>query len=86
MPEYMQKTQNGIPTGDTDWSKLFMGFAMAFVFVLQAWHGMQVQDLKANVVPRAEFESKHSQLMQRDEILAALKALNDRMDANDAKR
>lgn len=76
MPDFAKK-----PNGDVDYGKLFMGFAVAFVYVLQAWHAMQLSDVKAEVVPRSEYETKHAQLMQKDVILDALNKLSDRMDA-----
>jgi len=51
MPEMIQKTDHlGHPTGDVDWSKIFMGFAMALVFVMQQWHSIQMSDIKADMV------------------------------------
>ena len=85
MPEYMQKTMGGVPTGETDWSKIFMGFAMALVFVMQQYHSMQLADVRAEVVPRAEYEKKHEKLMQKDEILTALKLLTERINTIDKK-
>jgi len=41
---------------------------------------MQVADLKSNIVPRAEYEIKHQEVMDKDVILAAIKELHDRID------
>ena len=57
-----------------------MAFAMAVVFIMQQYHAMQVADLKSNIVPRAEYEIKHQDVMDKDIILAAIKELHDRID------
>ncbi len=75
MPEFTKKDN-----GDTDWNKLFMGFALALVYIMQSYHAMQVADLKSNIVPRAEYEIKHQEVMDKDIILAAIKELHDRID------
>jgi hypothetical protein len=67
--------------GSTDWSKVFMGFAVALVFVMQQYHAMQVSDLKEQVVPRHEFEAKAEKVMDKDEIMFALQRLAERLDA-----
>ena len=66
--------------GQTDWSKIFMGAAVALVFIMQQYHAMQISDVKANVVPRAEYEEKHKEVMHKDEITLALKVIAARMD------
>ncbi len=66
--------------GNVDYQKMFMAFAMAVVFIMQQYHAMQVADLKSNVVPRAEYEIKHQEVMDKDIILAAIKELHDRID------
>jgi len=65
MPDFIQKTHNGQPTGETDWSKIFMGFAMALVFVMQQWHSIEVSNIKADMVPRAEIQ-RHSEMLQAE--------------------
>jgi len=80
MPDFVKKDN-----GDTDWSKIFMGFSVALVYIMQQYHAMQVADLKANVVPRAEYEMKHADVMDKDEILKALSELNTRLDALEEK-
>ncbi len=81
MPEIMKHAN-----GDTDWGKLFMGFAIALVYILQSYHAMQVADLKATVVPRMEYEIKNDKLMSRDEILFAIKELHTRIDIIDGEK
>ena len=92
MPEFVQKTDHlGHPTGDVDWSKIFMGFAMALVFVMQQWHSIQMSDIKADMVPRDEVErhneklrnefSKHTDgFMNRNEILDAFRDFSKRLE------
>ena len=68
-----------------DFQKLFLGLAVAVVFVLQGWHGIQLADVKSNVVPRAEYEQRHEKVMDKDEILKALQMLNERLNAMEVK-
>ena len=75
MPDFVKHSN-----GDIDYQKLFMAFAMAVVFIMQQYHAMQVADLKSNIVPRAEYEVKHQDVMDKDIILAAIKELHDRID------
>ena len=58
----LQKTVNGVPTGDIDFSKLFMGLAIALVYIMQSYHAMQVADIKASTMPRAEAQRIDSNL------------------------
>ncbi len=74
MPEILKTN------GEIDYQKLFMAFAMAVVFIMQQYHAMQVADLKSNIVPRAEYEIKHQEVMDKDIILAAIKELHNRID------
>ena len=74
MPEILKTN------GEIDYQKLFMAFAMAVVFIMQQYHAMQVADLKSNIVPRAEYEIKHQEVMDKDVILAAIAELHDRID------
>jgi hypothetical protein len=80
MPDFVKKEN-----GELDYSKLFMGLAIALVYVMQSYHAMQVADIKANVVPRAEYEVRHDETMNKDEILNALLALNKRLDTMEKK-
>ncbi len=75
MPEMLKKVN-----GDIDWNKLFMGFAVAFVFIMQQYHSMQVSSIKQEIVPRAEYTAHQENVMDKDIILEALKRLGDRMD------
>ena len=49
MPEILKHSN-----GATDWAKIFMGFAFAFVFVMQQYHTMMIADVKANTISRGE--------------------------------
>ena len=69
--------------GTFDYSKFFMGLAVAIVFVLQSWHSIQISDIRATVVPRTEYEEKHKIVMPREEIMSELKLLEDRLDSID---
>ena len=81
MPEVLKKEN-----GDIDWSKLFMGFAMALVFIMQQYHAMQVSDLKAVVVPRPEYTIHQDKVMDKDIILEALNRLDDRIDTIEGEK
>jgi len=37
------------PDGHIDWSKFFMGFAVAFVFVMQQWHSFRISENASGV-------------------------------------
>ncbi len=80
MPDMIKKDN-----GDIDWNKLFMGFAMALVFIMQQWHAMQVADLKAVVVPRVEYSAHQENVMDKDVILKALSRLGERLDKMEDK-
>ena len=69
------------PDGTFDYSKFFMGLAVAIVFVLQQWHAMQLDAVKDIVVPRPEYEQRHEKVMDKDEILKSLQMINSRIDA-----
>ena len=64
----------------TDWSKIFMGAAVALVFIMQQWHSMQMSDIKADLVPRPEFQRKADTIMGKDEILDAFKDFSRRLE------
>ena len=74
------------PDGTFDYSKFFMGLAVAVVFVMQQWHAMKLEDLKTQVVPRKEIEQQTTKFMHRDTILSAINRLNNRMDILEGKQ
>ena len=43
---------------EVDWSKLFMGFAVALVFVLQAVNQMRVEQIKSTTLIEQEITDK----------------------------
>ena len=61
-----------------DISKIAMGIAVAIVFILQQYHAMKLEDVKSSVVPRTEITET---VMNKEDILAALKAITSRLDA-----
>ena len=69
------------PDGTFDYSKFFMGLAVAIVFVLQQYHAMQLDDVRSSVVPRAEYEKHRDSTMDKDEILKALQMVNARLNS-----
>jgi len=85
MPDFIKKTDhNGQLTNETDWNKIFMGFAMALVFIMQQYHAMQLADVKSNVVPRTEYEQRHqnqqNKTMDKDAILDAFRDFSKRLE------
>ncbi len=42
-----------------NFSHLFYGIAIAIIMVIQAWHSSELIDVKADMVPRTEYERKH---------------------------
>ena len=65
MPDFVKHTN-----GDIDWSKVFMGFAMALVLVLQQWQSYRLAEIKAQA------EANSVQFMKRKEVVRRL----DHMD------
>jgi len=68
-----------------DWGKLFMGAAVALVFIMQQWHSMQMSDIKGDLVPREEYQRKAETIMEKDEILDAFKDFSRRLGALEDK-
>ncbi len=79
MPEILKKVN-----GEVDWNKLFMGFAVALVFIMQQYHAMQVSNIKSTIVPRAEYTAHQENVMDKDVILEALERLGTRIDEVEA--
>jgi len=59
MPEILKK-----PDGNTDWNKFFMGFAVAFVFVMQSYSQLQhnqtrteINDIHKTYTPSTEIRA-----------------------------
>ena len=49
---------NAEDVNQTDWSKIAMGIAVAIVFVMQQYHAMKLNEVKATIIPRTEFNDK----------------------------
>jgi len=65
-----------------DFSKIFMGIAVAIVFILQQYFSMKLEDVKATIVPRKEITKT---VMDKEDILQALQSITDRLDAMEGK-
>ena len=61
-----------------EWSKIAMAIAVGVVFIMQQYHAMKLDEVKASVVPRTEITET---VMNKEDILAALKAITSRLDA-----
>ena len=81
MPEFIKKEN-----GEFDYQKFFMGISVAVVFVMQQYHAMRLADVKASVVPRAEYEAHRDTTMHRDDILLAITRLGERMDSIEGQK
>ena len=67
-------------TGKIQWDRIFMGFAVALVFIMQSYHAMQVADLKDKVVPRVEYTAHRDRTMDKDMIMQELHKLEARLN------
>jgi hypothetical protein len=65
-----------------DWGKIAMGIAVAIVFIMQQYHAMKLDEVKASVVPRHELSKT---IMDKEDILAALQAITQRLNAMENK-
>ena len=54
--------------GQLDWSKLFMGFSVAFVLALQQWQAYRIAEIKAT----------SENFMHRDEVIQRLDHMDDK--------
>ena len=59
-----------------DFSRLFMGFAIALIMVIQAWHGTEIDSAHAKadsahakIVPRVEYERRHLSKMNVEDAI-----------------
>jgi hypothetical protein len=64
----------------TDWSKIAMGIAVAVVFIMQQYHSMKLDDMKAKIVPRTEYQQNADTILPKDEIMFALKNIATRLE------
>ena len=68
-----------------DWSKIAMAIAVAVVFVMQQYHAMKLDEVHKIVVPRAEVQATTDKIMDKEEIMQALKMINDRLNSMEEK-
>ena len=65
-----------------DWSKLFMGLAMAVVLIIQQFQTYHLADLKAQAAIQEKlFMPKDRVLKKENEALAKLRLALDKLDA-----
>ena len=81
MPEVLKKDN-----GDIDWTKLFMGFAVAVVFIMQQYHTIKLADIKADLVPRPEYTAHKQTTADKTTMREMFDMLNDRFDALESKK
>ena len=72
-----------------DWSKLFMGFAVALVLILQQWQAYRIAEIKAtseNFIEKDEVNKRLDHMdevfMKKDELLVHLKIIERRNNGN----
>ena len=65
-----------------DWGKIIMALCVGILFILQNLHSMKLEDIKASTVPRHELSKT---VMDKTDILAALQAITQRLDAMEKK-
>ena len=76
MPDILTKEN-----GDTDWTKLFMGFAMAIVLIIQQVQTYHIADLKAQAsIQEKVFMPKERVLRKEAEALKLLDKISVRLD------
>ena len=74
--------------GDLDWTKVFMGFAMALVVILQQWQAYRIAEIKAQgEITRIQYITKEAVtkrldhmddvFMKKNELLHHLQKLED---------
>ena len=68
-----------------DVGKIAMGIAVAIVFILQQWHAMKLDDMKTTIVPRSEYQRHADTTMDKDDIMEALSAINNRLNIMEKK-
>jgi len=77
MPDFVKHSN-----GEMDWSKLFMGLAMAVVLIIQQFQTYHLADLKAQAAIQEKlFMPKDRVLKKENEALAKLRLALDKLDA-----
>ena len=75
MPDFVKHSN-----GEMDWSKLFMGLAMAIVLIIQQFQTYHIADLKAQAVIQEQvFMPKERVLKKEAEALKKLYAIEGRL-------
>ena len=75
MPDFVKHSN-----GDIDWTKLFMGFAMAIVLIIQQFQTYHIADLKAQAaIQERVFMPKDRVLKKEAEALEKLHAIEGRL-------
>ena len=75
MPDFVKHSN-----GEIDWSKLFMGIAMAIVLIIQQFQTYHIADLKAQAVIQEKiFMPKDRVLRKEAEALKKLEVISQRL-------
>ena len=77
MPDFVKHSN-----GEVDWSKLFMGFAMAIVLIIQQFQTYHIADLKAQAGIQEKLFMPKERVLKKE--AAALDRLNKVVNALDA--
>jgi len=83
MPEILKKTN-----GETDWTKIFGGLAVALVMILQQWQSYKIAEIKAqgeinkiNFMSKDEIEKRletlENKFMDREELRLHMQRIDD---------
>ena len=74
MPEILKQ-----PNGDVDWSKIFMGFAMAAVLILQQVQTMHIAEIRTQAeINKVNFLSKDKVYKIEDNLEKRLEILEEK--------
>ena len=70
---------NAEDVNEIDWSKIFMAIAVGVVFILQQYHAMKLEDVKATIVPSHEIDSRLE--FSEKNVIKVLKNVDERLKA-----
>ena len=62
-----------------DWAKIFMAIAVGVVFIMQQYHAMKLEDVKATVVLSNEIDSRLE--FSEKNVMDVLKNVDERLKA-----
>ena len=68
-----------------DFGKIAMGVSVAIIFALQQWHAMKLEEIRATVVPRSEYQQNADKVMDKDEIMDAFEDFSRRLSELEKK-